>query len=433
MKQILICFTLFLTPALFCQTFQISDIYSDQFSIDKIAQQVYFKDLFTDTVRIVDLKDGSVKKTKYTISQPIFSNQYHLMVYRDSLYDLDKMLSYKFNDTGLDSFAHQFSGWPGSFSLNDSYFIYGNTKYYVPLSDSTLTPIETDLSVYEFADVMDAWPEWSSDTSFVYVTGHRNNIAEYFLKSGRTDTLVSLEEGIVITGFAYNKNEGILAYSLPYHPRIYFHYVNNNTPDSLFFDTERDEPDNPLFWEPIIFTSLTWSPDERRLAFICEGIVNSFSVIRIYDMNKNTTYQSEYFGLTNNLTWANNDTIILSDATRQLLYGLDVDALYTSINTTQNDPLPVGFSISNYPNPFNLSTSFRISFPEKKAFEIKIYDSLGRLIKTINVNPHNSDTNNIRWNGTNNFGKVVSTGVYYATAIVDNEIRSNTIKLLLIK
>ena len=92
MKKYLLLLTLILTSTLYCQQFKLTNINSTQYSIDKIAQQVYFKDSYTDTVRKVDLSNLSVSKTNFLILPPILSNKLHLMVYRDSLFDFNKQI-----------------------------------------------------------------------------------------------------------------------------------------------------------------------------------------------------------------------------------------------------------------------------------------------------------------------------------------------------
>lgn len=422
---------MFVSPTIFCQEFLLSNINSIEYSIDKIVQQVYFADYFSDTIREVDLRNLKVVKTNFRILPPFFSNKQHLMVYRDSLYDLDKQLVFKFDDSQADSFGYmpdpQFLG---DFSPNDSNLIYGNIKYYVPINDSDLVPIETNLSVYEGISINDAWPEWSSDTSFVFLSGGNSDsvIVEYFLKSDKIDTLVTAHPYNTIRGFSYNRKYGILAYSvlgIPPTPKIYFHYVGQNIPDSLIFEPED-------IHSLTDFGSLRWSPDNSKLTFVGTTI-DIGSEIYVYDLDSNKTYIATGGDYIDHLKWANNDTLIFVDESQYLLYGVDVSSIYTSVKETKEETVPNKFTISNYPNPFNLSTRFDINIPMKQPFNIKIYDLLGRLIKAISVNPQSTKIENISWDGRNNSGLIVSSGVYFAVAETNNEIRSNTVKLIFLK
>ena len=74
---------------------------------------------------------------------------------------------------------------------------------------------------------------------------------------------------------------------------------------------------------------------------------------------------------------------------------------------------PSGYSLlQNYPNPFNPVTKLRYELPENSHVNITIYDMLGRAVKTM-VNQHqNAGHRSIIWDGTNDYGNTVSTGIY---------------------
>ena len=234
---------------IFSQKFKISNISSEQYSIDRIAQGIYFKDFYSDTVRMVNLKNMEVNKTTFTYLPPIFSNKQHFMVYRNTLSDLDKQLSYEFDISEADSFGYMVNaGFPGSFSPSDSIFIYGNPKYYVPITEIPLKPINSGLNVFNSVnyDVNDAYPQWSSDSSFVFLSLHNDAILEYFLKSKKLDTLVIADtlKNNTFLGFAYNIKYNILAYSTPPDTsQIIFQYTNLIC-DSLIFSPYRDDIEN---------------------------------------------------------------------------------------------------------------------------------------------------------------------------------------------
>ncbi len=374
----------------------------------------------------------SVTKTMFSILPPNFGNEHHLVRDKTTFYNLDNGTSYNIPKSESDTLGgYANSEYTGDFSPADSNFLFPLLPQTYPMiprgyvfsfNDSSLKPLKGNFWIeYNFND---AWPQWSSDSSFIFIAPDDSVISEYFLKSGEVDTLVTVHG--FLSGFSYNRKYGILAYTMPDIPsKIYFHYVNKNFPDSLIY-----EPGN-LAGGPE-FEALRWSPDDSKLAFICNRI-DIGSEIYIYDLDSNKTYPGEGGGYKDHLKWANNDTLIFVDESQYLLYGLGVSSIYTSVRETKKDPVPSKFTISNYPNPFNPNTNFYINIPAKQPFSIKIYDILGRLIKTIRVNPQDAEVKNISWNGTNNSGRAVGSGVYFAIAIVDNEIHSNTIKLILLK
>ena len=84
------------------------------------------------------------------------------------------------------------------------------------------------------------------------------------------------------------------------------------------------------------------------------------------------------------------------------------------LSQIQNEAaMPNSYSLlQNYPNPFNPVTKLRYDLPENSHVNITIYDMLGRAVKTM-VNQHqNAGHRSIIWDGTNDYGNPVSTGVY---------------------
>jgi len=70
------------------------------------------------------------------------------------------------------------------------------------------------------------------------------------------------------------------------------------------------------------------------------------------------------------------------------------------------------YIISNYPNPFNPITTIRFFLPNPAETTIEIYNVLGQKIKTL-VNEYKlSGSYEVKWDGKNENGKNVSSGVY---------------------
>ena len=76
---------------------------------------------------------------------------------------------------------------------------------------------------------------------------------------------------------------------------------------------------------------------------------------------------------------------------------------------------PTGFRLmQNYPNPFNPETTIEFILDKRQKITVKIFDALGREIKTlINREVRNEGINSIVWDGRDNYGKRVSSGIYY--------------------
>ncbi|MFQ5676698.1 MAG: T9SS type A sorting domain-containing protein, partial [bacterium] len=87
---------------------------------------------------------------------------------------------------------------------------------------------------------------------------------------------------------------------------------------------------------------------------------------------------------------------------------------------TQNGPIaidvtaPETFNLSqNYPNPFNPETKIRYQLPASGKVEIKIFDLLGRQVKTLISENMDAGFHEITWDARNQSGHKVSSGIYY--------------------
>ncbi|BFN38301.1 YCF48-related protein [Fidelibacter multiformis] len=78
------------------------------------------------------------------------------------------------------------------------------------------------------------------------------------------------------------------------------------------------------------------------------------------------------------------------------------------------DGLPKTFAVhANYPNPFNPETTIRFDLPERMNVTVHVYNILGELVKTlVNNTQMPAGYHSIRWNGTNQMGMSVASGIY---------------------
>ena len=85
----------------------------------------------------------------------------------------------------------------------------------------------------------------------------------------------------------------------------------------------------------------------------------------------------------------------------------------------------------NYPNPFNPETKISYQLPENGKVELTVYNLKGQRVKTL-VN-ENLDTGNhtVIWNGNNDNGKPVSSGIYFYKLKIGNY--EKTRKMILMK
>jgi hypothetical protein len=66
----------------------------------------------------------------------------------------------------------------------------------------------------------------------------------------------------------------------------------------------------------------------------------------------------------------------------------------------------------NYPNPFNPTTQISYTIPKTNRVDLSIYDLLGRRVRTLVHRVQNSGSYTVEWDGKNDFGTQVASGIY---------------------
>lgn len=90
-----------------------------------------------------------------------------------------------------------------------------------------------------------------------------------------------------------------------------------------------------------------------------------------------------------------------------------------------------GFDLKqNYPNPFNPTTNIGFQIADRGFTELKIYDILGREVKTLVSEELSPGTYEIQWDGRNEFGATVSSGVYIYRLTAGNTTLSRKMLLM---
>lgn len=84
-----------------------------------------------------------------------------------------------------------------------------------------------------------------------------------------------------------------------------------------------------------------------------------------------------------------------------------------------------------YPNPFNPVTSIRYNLPQAGLVNLKIFDLVGREIRTLTAGFENAGEQSVIWDARDNQGNLVSSGVYIYRLEAARQVQSN--KLILLK
>ncbi len=103
------------------------------------------------------------------------------------------------------------------------------------------------------------------------------------------------------------------------------------------------------------------------------------------------------------------------------------------ITGVKNDQVvPYKFAVEqNYPNPFNPSTQIRYSIPKASLVTVSIYNILGQEVRTLVNESQVAGNYSVQWNGKNNFGMQVGTGVYIYRVVAGLNVASK--KMILLK
>ena len=100
-------------------------------------------------------------------------------------------------------------------------------------------------------------------------------------------------------------------------------------------------------------------------------------------------------------------------------------------------PTPNEYTFSaNYPNPFNPETTIQYQLPAPSKVTIKIFDYLGREIRTLVNEEKEAGYFMVGWDGKDNLGNKVSSGIYICRLeaySAKQERYANTRKMLLLR
>jgi hypothetical protein len=85
-----------------------------------------------------------------------------------------------------------------------------------------------------------------------------------------------------------------------------------------------------------------------------------------------------------------------------------------AIESDEEIALPGDFSVyQNYPNPFNPNTTIRYVLPAAEEVSADIYTVFGEKVKTLFSGRQQGGQHNLVWDGTNQAGQKMSSGIYY--------------------
>ena len=160
-------------------------------------------------------------------------------------------------------------------------------------------------------------------------------------------------------------------------------YYYNNDYQSCFvtrYDIEQEVPAGTF--------------ESFKFTFGCDTHIFKYNIIAI---NIGLIYRSEWF--------FENHTI-----KEWLVYAKVNGKEYGATAVTEKPQQIV--SLHNYPNPFNPTTTITYTLPSPGFASIMIYNIMGQTVRELVSESMSSGTFSVIWDGKNDFGKSVSSGIY---------------------
>jgi hypothetical protein len=94
------------------------------------------------------------------------------------------------------------------------------------------------------------------------------------------------------------------------------------------------------------------------------------------------------------------------------MYSLDLSTLPGVASVRPGDAaLPA--SLGNRPNPFTAATTITFALGQASSVSLEVYDLTGRKVKSLASGRRTAGSHEIRWDGTNDSGRRVSSGIYF--------------------
>jgi len=110
----------------------------------------------------------------------------------------------------------------------------------------------------------------------------------------------------------------------------------------------------------------------------------------------------------------------------------DEDVIGHTTNVKKSNRGPeLSFDLKqNYPNPFNPTTTINYTLAKNGLVELTVYNLMGQKIKTLVHEVKNAGQHVVQWDGRNNAGQSVASGLYFYNLKTANFMKTNKMILL---
>ncbi len=429
-KIVLACFFLLYTFTIHSQQFLISNptIYSDRFSIDRFAGDVYYHDMLYGKIYVKNLENNTDSLSIFP-KMPSFMKHQHKAIYN---YDKDTYV-YDFKSQQHTKLIERSTG------AYDVVFLSPNDSNLLNLIESVsgdsieLYSFDGDsISFHEKGDLFHSSDHfvWIDDNTILYETLGGEYLVRYSFTRRERDTLLVCPGGIgnSLIGYTFNKAINTLYYSYSENvPRLHGKDMSTGK-DSIYYDLERDEPGSHCTGSPAAPIFLRWNGN--RMVFFLSFATITGSGIYVYDLDSGKTYrytECDDFTYKYFTEWFDKSIIVY----RTMFYdikgsyltnpmGIEESKLETETKNTN--------TIKAYPNPFNNSITIEMGDRINGGI-LCIYNILGEMVFQREL----TDSKQITWDGIDIRGNYIGSGIYIINIYSDSGIEVNPIKILHVK
>lgn len=251
-------------------------------------------------------------------------------------------------------------------------------------------------------------------TTYIFKAGMVNvssTVADYKLKVWQQGTSEPVDWDL-----EYTVVNGQVAGSIG----LVAHYVDVSIGDIVINPTDTSLP-----VELSIF-SLAIEDNSIAISWRTESEIENMGFNLYRKSNRNSNYQkinTKIIEGAGNSSYAHNYKFIDKDVIPGLTYQYKLESVDFNGQTEIHGPIEIYFNpaqvssdyilFENYPNPFNNSTIIRFKLPEAEMVLLNVYNSLGQKIKTLLNDYQPPGIHNVFWDGTDDSGNIVSSGIYY--------------------
>ncbi len=107
----------------------------------------------------------------------------------------------------------------------------------------------------------------------------------------------------------------------------------------------------------------------------------------------------------------------------------DVTLFPVSAAAAEGAPIPNAL-YQNYPNPFNPNTTIQFDLADAGRVELQVFDARGKLVATLVSGEQSAGRQLVDWDGTDNRGRQVSSGIYFYKLSTNDFTRTRKMVLL---